>query len=178
MFFQYIVGTDPNLGKYTKTFWYSSGYRGTWIEAEAICDSYDLTLATLDSQQEADFLLPLYSANNLLFDAYTHIGAVATVPFTKTDYFWLQTGAKVNFTMRFLPGFPDNYGGKEVCLSLTYNGGVVYFNDIQCFEAWSLRFICQSISYDSITTVPPPTRPVTSPTVTPTTGSWIYFFFF
>jgi hypothetical protein len=95
-----------------------------------------------------------------MFDYYTHVGAAATVAKSLTDWYWVEGGAKLNFTLKFQPGMPDNYGGNELCLSLIRTNGVYTFNDIKCYEHYSHRFVCQTVKPLSGT---PPT------TVAPTT---------
>lgn len=153
-------GVDSGGSHYEKTFWYPYAFRGTWAEAKQICDSFDMGLISLESDAEANHFLAIYERYGPLFDTWTHIGAVATLTKTLTDWFWIENASKLNFTLRFLPGMPDNYGGNEVCLSLTNSAGSYYFNDLKCYENYMQRFICQTVTYvpdPDLTTLPPQT---------------------
>jgi hypothetical protein len=132
-----------------------------------------MTLATLDSQAESDYLLPLYAQKAALFDVWTHIGGVASTGKSLTDWYWVGTGEKVNFPLKFGANLPDNIGGNEVCLVLAVTSGSAYLNDAKCYETIPYKFICQSKIYDTQTTVAVSTttpattiQPVTT-TVTP-----------
>jgi hypothetical protein len=132
-----------------------------------------MNLATLDSQAESDYLLSLYAQKSALFDLYTHIGGVAAIGDSPTEWFWVGTGEKVNFPLKFGTNLPDNYGGNEFCLLLAVTSGSAYLNDGKCYETIPYKFICQSKVYHSQTTVSVSTttpattiQPVTT-TVTP-----------
>lgn len=122
-----------------------------------------MNLITLDSAPEADYFLTLFSQNAALFDLYTHIGAVATVARTLTDWYWLESNQKVNFPLKFQFLQPDDAGGVERCLSLGITSGVYYFNDLKCYELFTYKFVCQAITYDRMTTVAT-TRTTRAPT--------------
>jgi hypothetical protein len=136
---------------YEKTFWYPSHFKATWVEAKTICNSFGMDFLTLSSLDESKHFLKLYEEYVNLFDLYTHIGAAATVAKSTTDWYWVENREKVNFTMRFLPGTPDNAGGNEMCLTLTHVGGYNYFNDLKCYETYILRFICETVKFFSPT---------------------------
>jgi hypothetical protein len=102
---------------------------------------------SLDSKEEAYHFLVIYERNAALFDQYTHIGAVASFAKTLTDWYWVENAEKANFTINFLPGQPDNYGGNELCLVLMTSGGSYYFNDLKCYENYIFKFVCQTVNY-------------------------------
>ena len=141
---------NTEKGSYEKTFWYPTHYRGTWAESVAICKSFNMQLITLDSDAEARHFLSLFIDNSPLFDQFTHLGAVGSIPRTLTEWFWVENTQKVNFTLVFGSGLPDNYGGNEVCLSLGYVSNTFYFNDLKCYESYSSKFVCQTISYEPL----------------------------
>jgi hypothetical protein len=156
----FTEGIDRDGARYEKIFWYPTHYRGTWTEAKAICDSFDKGFISLDSLDEAHHFLILFEHFNNLFDTYTHIGAAATVAKSLTDWYWVEGGEKLNFTLKFYPGTPDNYGGNELCMSLINTNGVYTFNDLKCYENYIYRFVCQTVK------ILPETPPTT---VAPTT---------
>jgi hypothetical protein len=114
-------------------------------------------LATLDSQAESDYLVPLFFQKGNLFDTWTHIGGVAAVLKSAADWYWVGTGEKVDFPLKFGSGQPDNLGGDEACLALGILAGSPFINDYKCYENAVQKFICQSKIYDTQTTVGVPT---------------------
>lgn len=134
----------PMTGPNRKTFWISTHFQAYWDQAKTICSSYGMEFLSLESLQEADGLLSLCHKKNALFDQWTHIGGVTTVPKSKTEWYWVETGKKVNFTLKFGSGQPDNAGGKEWCLSLGKQpSNSFFFNDINCYGMHQFKFICQ-----------------------------------
>lgn len=161
-------GVDLVKGQFTKKYWYPTHFRGTWVEAQQICNSYDLELVTIDSVDESNVFLSLYTQNAALFDTWTHIGAVATIPRSATDWYWVGSTEKVNFPLKFGVGLPDNYGGNEACLTLGLFLGSYYFNDLKCYEHYIMKFVCQSKLFDTQTT---PATPATTQIAFSTTSS-------
>ena len=104
-------------------------------------------LATLDSKEEGQYFFVLFEHYASLFDIWTHIGGVAAIPKTLTEWYWTENGTKLNFTLKFLPGAPDNVGGNEVCLTLTISAGSYFFNDLKCYENYIMKFVCQTVNY-------------------------------
>lgn len=115
-----------------------------------ICHSYGMEFLSLDSGQEAEKFLKLCESNKNLFDKWTHIGGITKVALSTTEWFWVETGKKVNFQLSFMPGEPNDGGGtgvNEMCLSFTFNDdGKLLFNDIKCYEygIHSYKFVCQT----------------------------------
>lgn len=103
-----------------------------------------MDLVTLESQGEAFHFLNLFIDNAPLFDTFTHVGGVASVAKTLTDWYWLESGNKTNLALYFGPGLPDNYGGNELCLTLGITPGSYYFNDLKCYENYMFKFVCQT----------------------------------
>lgn len=101
---------------------------------------------SLDSQAEADYFFPLFVQKSALFDELTHIGAVTTIAKSKTDWYWVETGKKAKIELKWGSGQPDNYGTQE-CLAIFKSAGSYEIHDINCFEAYSRRFICSSTEY-------------------------------
>lgn len=99
---------------------------------------------SLESLKESDNLLQFCAKNPALFDQWTHIGGLTTVPKSQTEWYWVETGKKVDFGLKFGAGQPDNAGGNEFCLSLGKLPGNFIFNDINCFGMHQFKFICQT----------------------------------
>lgn len=103
-------------------------------------------MISLDSQAEADFFLPLFVQNSALFDSNLHIGAVSKIARDPLDWYWIDSGDKVNFAIKWRAGEPSYGGNNEMCLTLTKLFGTYDFNDIQCYEVWLSNMMCQTVT--------------------------------
>lgn len=106
-------------------------------------------MLTLDTQPEADNFYNLANSNLHLFDVFVHIGAMSKTFRTTSDWYWNNSGKKVDIALQFHPGEPNNAGGQERCLSLDKRKGHILYNDIACFGAWKQNFICQKKTADT-----------------------------
>lgn len=85
--------------------------------------------------------------NKNMFGTYVHIGGIAKVGRSTSEWYWVTTNQKVSYNMPWASSQPDHYGGNEWCLTLAKNQGFK-FNDINCHGSWEERFICQKKSDD------------------------------
>lgn len=110
-----------------------------------------MEFVSLETLKEADYLLVLCDINIQLFDKWTHIGGISTVPFSKVDWYWINSGNKVNYSLKFATGEPNNGNGgsSEMCLSINKGPGSANFafNDITCYNMHQYAFICQTKSF-------------------------------
>lgn len=58
----------------------------------------------------------------------------------------MNSGKKIDYELKFGAGEPNNYDGKEFCLSLVRMNGGEYFhyNDYDCSDTTG-RFVCQKL---------------------------------
>lgn len=103
---------------------------------------------SLDTQVEAENFYNLCAPQRHLFDKYTHIGGLVTVARSKTDWFWVNSGNKVEINLTFPWLEPNNWGGNQMCLSLDKQPGSFMYNDIDCYGHFQEKFICQSSEVD------------------------------
>lgn len=115
-----LGGSDENGKVYDETYWISTHFKNSWDQFPFSCDQ-----------------------NSGLFQDYTHIGAL-TVGGSWTEWYWVETGEKLNFALKFGPGEPDN-DGEELCLSIGEKREL-FFNDIKC-NGNSKRFMCQTQTF-------------------------------
>lgn len=99
-----------------------------------------LSLETLD---EANHFLALCKQNSGYFDQWTHIGAITLYPKSTNSWYWVNSGKRVTYHLRFGPGQPDNAGGRELCLSIGKDPQNFFFNDLNCYGSHEFKFICQ-----------------------------------
>lgn len=122
-----------------------------------------MTLVTLDSADEGTAFIEMVKARSAIFAPGLHIGAVTPILLSKTEYFWITSGKKVDFTLNWAPGHPDNSGSRENCLLLVATSSSAFFYDNECTRiSPSYDFICQNKVYDSMTTTTVQTTAITT----------------
>lgn len=128
---------------YGKNYWISTHFKASWDQANNICHSRGMEFLSLETLEEANQFFKLCEENASLFDKFTHIGALTTVAKSKTDWYWVNSGQKINYVLNFLPNQPDNANNNEMCLSIGMPPKNYSFNDIPC-SGTQYKFICQS----------------------------------
>lgn len=101
-----------------------------------------LSLETLD---ESNAFLNLCLNNANLFESHTHIGAVTTEGKSLNKWYWVNSGKRIDYSLKFLPGQPDFWASAEFCLGLEKRTESFYFIDINCHGVYELKFICQKV---------------------------------
>lgn len=100
---------------------------------------------SLETKSEADFFFGLCEKNIAHFtDEYTHVGAMTMTG--KTDWYWVNSGKRVDYQMKWFAGQPDFYASNEFCLAIK-KWGDFSFNDLNCFGAYESKFVCQKNEY-------------------------------
>lgn len=119
----------------------------TWSNARAVCKSYDLDFVSLETRAEADNFFRLCFANQRFFKDWTHIGGMSLNPLSRTEWYWVNSGNRLDYLMNFLPGEPNNDGGEEHCLAIGRSSpdSAFGFNDFKCYGINA--FVCQDIKY-------------------------------
>ncbi|CAO1417927.1 unnamed protein product [Diamesa hyperborea] len=148
---EYLPGQPDNYGAFAnyfgrrqiKTYYITRTVRLSWANALSFCKANDMNLVELHTKQEADNFLTIMrtSAPETLY----YIGGSAEGMSNRLDYYWMTTGEQIPFTLEYSPGQPDNYGGKERCLSISKQPGKFKFNDIACSENNYGFFACQHL---------------------------------
>jgi len=114
-------GIDKCGIRYKKTFYYPRYITATWIEAKAICHSYDMELASFKTLTEANAIITLVDMNADLGprdNLWIFIDGVTLAARSPTEWYWSGTGEKIDFAMPWLPTQPDTNGGIEWFLSI------------------------------------------------------------
>lgn len=78
-----------------------------------------------------------------MFGWSTHVGGMASVRKSTTDWYWVTNGQKIAYTMPWQNGQPENYLDRGWCLNLMTEGGFRY-NDIDCDGVRGATFICHN----------------------------------
>lgn len=132
---------------YGKTYWISTHFKAYWVQANDICHTNGMEFLSLETRQEANHLLSLCDQFIHLMEEWTHIGGITKVAKSLDQWYWIVSGNKVNYRLKFGAGQPDNVGGKELCLSIGNQAGNFFFNDLNCYDQHQFKFICQSRTY-------------------------------
>jgi hypothetical protein len=137
-------GTNETGHTYDKYFWFPTHFKATWVQANFICKSYGLKMISLDSFDEMRAFMKEFLSKIKLFNEAVYMGAILAEPRSKTEWYWVATGKKLNFDLPWYPGEPNNYGGSEQCLLLHT---LSLFLDLKCYEERYFNFLCQSVEF-------------------------------
>lgn len=122
----------------SKIYYVPRHFGATWVNARNICMNYGLDIATFKTLDEFNAVRDMCKENSSIMTGFIYIGGMTTSARSIDDWFWVTTGEKINFTMKWKEGEP-NFAGLEYCLSI---GSSDYlFNDIHC-DSYSNKFIC------------------------------------
>jgi hypothetical protein len=95
---------------------------------------------SLETKTEAENFFNLCTKHQQHFEEYTHIGGMVTTLRSADSWYWVNSGKKANYEMKFQPGQPDGGG---FCLSVRKQGTTFFFKDIICHTHYEIKFICQ-----------------------------------
>lgn len=114
-----------------------------WDQANVFCQGFQMGFASIETAEEQVYFLKMMQQNIKLLDYHgPHIGGITVVG--KTDWYWVNTGNKVNFPLSFSSGEPNNVFNNESCLALSKQSNTVGFNDITCYGLYQFSVLCQS----------------------------------
>lgn len=106
-----------------------------------------MEFVSLETLREANHFSQLCEPNAQLIERWTFVGGIATVAKSKTSWYWVNSGNRIDYDLKFAPGQPDNANNNEMCLSIGFVSGNaslnLIFNDLPCSTVVT-RFICQT----------------------------------
>ncbi|XP_063223715.1 macrophage mannose receptor 1 isoform X2 [Bacillus rossius redtenbacheri] len=117
-----------------------------WAEARESCQEEGGDLAVIDSQEEADFLLQLFSKDPSRWDQYVYEAFVGVTDQASEGNFLTFNGSSLNSTGfdDWMPNEPNNGDGvrslEEDCV--TYHKGRAY-NDVDCDR--EMPYFCEKV---------------------------------
>lgn len=124
-----------------KTYYLTSVFTTTWIEAFNFCAASTMSLATFETQDQIDKFLPMMEANAAQFTQCQGliIGAISNViPPTKTSFVWAETGKPVTQTLAWGAGQPTS---TRHCLEILLTSGKASVVSVDC-AALVCSFAC------------------------------------
>lgn len=105
-----------------------------------------MDVLSLETAAEADMFLGLCQANASFFEQWTHVGGITLAGKNRSTWYWVNSGKRIHYDLKFGHGQPDNAGNNEYCLSIGKGpDNIFYFNDITCYAIYEFKFICQKI---------------------------------
>lgn len=143
-----ISGGADRCGNYYQKIYYFPRYiKATWIEAKAICKTYNLELASFKTLEEANAVMDMVRRDSLLSAIdflWIFLDGIALTQKSPTDWYWTENGEKISFSMPWLSGQPDTAGNAEWYLSIGRftKEGTLGFNDIPGRDFVN-TFMCQ-----------------------------------
>ncbi|KAL7041039.1 hypothetical protein ACKWTF_000594 [Chironomus riparius] len=143
----YFGGKDKCGNYYQKLYYYPRYLITTWMEARSFCKSYDMALATFRTLEEALSAINMVEKNIDLGtrdNLWVFIDGTTLTPRSPTDWYWTDTGDKIDFLMPWLPTQPDTNSYREFFLSIGRHKKTqrVGFNDIPGTNFYN-TFLCQ-----------------------------------
>lgn len=133
------------IGRFVKIFYLSTDFDGNWMDSRSFCKTYDMDLASFDTNYEFTSFVKHAMKHSYYFDKWTHIGGVSKFVGKHREWYWVGSNAKVSYNMIFAPGQPNNYLGRQNCLGISKEEKTFEFQDIDCHGRFEEKFICQRI---------------------------------
>lgn len=127
---------------YEKEFLIPRHYKSAAVHVRSICLAHNFDIASLDTLDEFNYVSSQCKQHqNLISNDYVLIDGLAMSPKTSKDWYWTNSGNKINYTMPWSPKKLDFAHQSEWCLSLG-PAEIYQFNDIRC-NGEEYSFICQ-----------------------------------
>lgn len=136
-------GKDEDGNEIKKIYFLSKHLKASWAEVGGICNAYGMEFVSLETLNESEKFLQSCTEKYQEFDDHVHVGAISHDGNSKNGFYWMNSGKRINYPLEFGRGEPNNYGGKEFCLSIQKQDTDVFlYNDINCSDSFN-QFICQ-----------------------------------
>ena len=86
-----------------------------------------MDILSLDSEDEANFFLDRIKLHAGSTHANTHVGAMAYVVGSRTEWYWITSGNKINYPIKWGTGEPSGTNVQSVCLVVRKQAGNNFF---------------------------------------------------
>ena len=113
-----------------KSYYASRDMSVTWLDAFKTCKAFDMDLVELPTKAESDYFLNLLSKKQNPPHFAAHVGA-SYVGVGLNEFYWMTTGQRINYTLKWGPGKPNNAGCGEQFLAIREEPIGYLFNDIR-----------------------------------------------
>jgi hypothetical protein len=144
----FIVISQDNKNIYKKSFFIPRYFNSTWSEAGVLCRNYGLELASLHTVHEYNNVVEMLKLNSTRVTEWTFINGMTLTPKSRTDWYWVDSGRKVSYTMQWWRADqPDFYQNSQWCLALgPMSLNMFQFDDVSCNES-PQKFLCQKLEF-------------------------------
>lgn len=139
-FFMFTGGATNCGTTFQKSYYLPKYFKATWVHTRNLCQSYGMESLSLETKAETDNFWNLLTKNTQHIEELTHIGGVVTTLRATDAWYWVNSGKKANYPLKFAPGTPD---GNGYCLAILKRGTEFFFKDITCHTHYEIKFICQ-----------------------------------
>ena len=97
----------------------------------------------LETEDEANLFHESMALKVDLLDVSVQVGGITANGGNVTDWFWVSSGTKISYPLKWNEGEPNNYENDEYCLSLAKDCENNFrYNDIDCWAS-PMQFVCQ-----------------------------------
>lgn len=123
----------------TKNYFVSTTFRANWMNAQSFCKSNGMELASLESQEEAEYFLASCEKNHEFFEEFSQIGGVLILE----NWYWISSRQRLNFKLDFQRNKNSRNDGE--CLQLVKRSERKFsFGRTECFSNCDAhKFVCQ-----------------------------------
>jgi hypothetical protein len=140
-------GMNQSVVSYHKIYYLSTHMKASFINAQSYCSSLGLELASFETREESDWFSDIFVASRQVIDpGWCFIGGMRIfndAALSKANWYWLNSGQKINYDLTWDPQQPDNNNGIQWCLGLSkINSNSTIYADIECYNREE-SFICQ-----------------------------------
>ena len=107
-----------------------------------LCTSYGMEFASFESVEELNYFAANVSHSGL-FKTYTFISGITKTLKSSTEWFWVESGKKIDYFIQFDSGEPSG-GQHELCLGFIKRPNGIFFHDVDCSNGLQGQVLCQS----------------------------------
>lgn len=97
---------------------------------------------SLETNGEQVYFLNICDNNKNAMEPRIQIGGITEAPGSLSEWYWVETGRKIDFSLKFAPGEPGNVG--ERCLGVINYSSKFMIMDLACYEIAERPFMCQT----------------------------------
>lgn len=127
-----------------KTYYLSTIFQADWMGAMNFCRINGLQLVSLESLEEANMVLNALVTKKVQLN-FIFVDGVTTQLQSTDQWFNFISGKRMNYSVPWTSGEPNNNPNPEACLSTEANGAGYGLNDFTCKSGNLQPFICQDI---------------------------------
>ena len=114
------------------------------MQAFVTCRSFDMDLVELPTKAEHDHFLAMCQEQAHQFVGTSYSVGASYVGAGLNDFYWMTTGERVDYSLKWAPTEPNNINGNDKYLNVRKYPGKFLFNDVNL--SYIHNYICQNLS--------------------------------